>query len=282
MAIGTLAAIAIGAGAIGSAAISSGASSKAANAATDAANQSAAVQREQLQAAQNALNPYQKVGLPASGQINALLGLGGDTPASVDWNAYAQANPDLMAAYNAQGASPATVGWQGHASGNYGPAPTRPDLATFAQQWQQQHGGNLSPYTTPGQSAAQKAQAGYDIFKNTIGYNDTMNEAIRGVNSLYAGAGTIKSGAAIKGVQDRASQIARGTMGDYLGALGNQQALGLSAGSALAGVGQNYANSLTQINSNRADAIGNSALLNARNINNTIGGITNGIFKIGL
>jgi hypothetical protein len=207
MAIGTIAAIALGAGAIGSAVIGSGATKSAANAATNAADTSAAVQREQLGAAQTALNPFIAAGQPASANINALLGLGG--------------NP----------------------------------------------------------AAANQA---FDQYRGSTGYDFRLNQGLDAVNSGYAGAGTIKSGAAMKGISDYGQGMASQEFGNYLNALGNQQALGLSGASALAGVGQNYANSIGNINSNKADAIGNAALAGAANTNSLISGLTAGIFKYGV
>lgn len=262
MAIGTLAAVALGAGALGSAALSAGAAGKASRAATDAANQSAAVQREQLQAAQNALSPYQGLGVPAGNTINALLGLGGGQ----DWNAYLQSNPDV-AQYYADN--------RGALGGQFA---TPQDYA----KWHYNNFGQTEGRSVPQATSSDAAAHAYDIFKNSIGYQNTMDEAMRGVNSLYAGAGTIKSGAAIKAAQDRAANIAQGTLGNYLGYLGNQQGLGMSAGSALAGVGQNYANSMGNIYSQKADAVGNAALTNAANINSLVGTLGAGIFKYGM
>lgn len=78
MAIGTLAAIAIGAGTIGSAAIGAGASNKAANAATQAADQSAAVQREIYQSNKALLTPNIDRGNWAGNAFSGILGLNSD------------------------------------------------------------------------------------------------------------------------------------------------------------------------------------------------------------
>lgn len=207
MAIGTLAAIAIGAGAIGSAAISSGASGRAADAASQSAEISAAEQRAAREKAYATLDPFIKGGTAAGGRINALLGLGGD-----------------MAA----------------------------------------------------------ARQGFDQYRRSTGYQFRLGEGMNALNSGYAGAGTIQSGAAIKDAVRYGQNFASGEFGNYLGALGNQQGIGLQAGGAAAGVGVNTANSLGQIYSNRADAIGNAALANAQNVNSLIGTLGAGIFKYGV
>lgn len=206
MAIGTLAAVAIGAGALGSAAISSSATKKASKAQTAAADQSAAVQREQFQAAQTALGPYQQAGVPATNTINAMLGLGGD------------------------------------------PA---------------------------------KAQQAFRTYLTNSDYGFQLDRGANALNSGYAGAGTIKSGAAMKGLENFRQGLQQGYRNEFMNALGNQQGVGLSGASALAGVGQNYANSLGTINAQRADGIGNAALMNASNMNSLIGGISGGILRLG-
>ncbi len=260
MAITTLGAIALGVGAIGgvaSAAIGSSATNRATDAATQAANQSAAVQREQLQAARTALQPYYNAGVPATNAINALLGLGGTTaqtpaPAQTPASAFGPTGPRGLGSL--------------FGSNNLGvtTTPTTP-TATPA---------------VPAQTAQQAAQAGFDTFRNSTGYQFRLGEGMNALNSGYAGAGTIKSGAAMRAATEYGQNLASQEFGNYLGALGNQQALGMSAGSAMAGVGQNYANSLTQINSDRASAIGNAALLGARNTSNAIGGFTSGLNNI--
>lgn len=273
--MGLAAVAAIGAvGAIGGGLIASSGAKSAANASAAAADRSSAVQQQIYGENKQTLAPYVQTGIPATQQINNLLGLGSGTPASVDWNAYAQANPDLMAAYNAQQQTPYYGGgWQADASGGYGQATTRPDLATFAQQWQQQHGGNLTPYTTPGQSAAQQAQAGFDLFKNSTGYDWRLKQGMNALNSGYAGAGTIKSGAAMKAAIDYGQGQASQEFGNYLGALGAQQGVGLQAAGAQAGVATNYANSLGNIYQQNGANQANAALAKA----NALGGAVNGV-----
>ena len=207
MAIGTLAAVALGAGAIGSAAISSGASGRASRAATQAADQSAAVQREIFGQNKQMLSPFVQTGNRAMGSVNALLGLGGNT--------------------------------------------------------------------------AQQRKA-FDTYRNSTGYQFRLGEGMNALNSGYAGAGTIQSGAAMRDAVEYGQNFASNEFGNYMGALGNQQGVGLQAGGAAAGVGVNTANSLGQIYQNRADTIGNAALANASNINSLIGTGMAGILKYGV
>lgn len=281
-------------GAIGGGLIAAGGAKDAANTSAAATDRSAQVQQDIYNQNKATLAPYVATGQPAMAQINNLLGLGTDDPATVDWNAYANGNADLMAAYNAQPnswvgqsindirANPTmgtTLGAMGGIfgrafGGNMGPG-TKPDLATFAQQWQKQHGGDLTAYTTPGQTAAQKAQAGLDLFKNATGYNFRVNEGMNALNSGYAGAGTIKSGAAMKAAVDYGQGMASQEFGNYLNALGNQQGLGFSAASAQAGVGQSYANSLGNIYMQNGANQANASLAKASALGNGLAGVAN-------
>jgi hypothetical protein len=254
MAIGTLAAIAIGAGALGSAVIGSKASSKAAKAATNASDQSAAVQREQLAVAQNALSPYAQAGIPASQNINALLGL---TPTQ----------PTPQPATGMQGFAPTNYGFEGLDGG----------MGRFNQIGQPGQGQTVGAPAQNAPAGPASAQNAFQQYLGSTGYQFRLGEGQRSLNAGYAGAGTLQSGAAAKALQKYGQDYATNYFNDYLAQLGNQQGVGLSAGSALAGVGQNYANSLTQINSNKADAIGNAALSNSRNISNIFGGISSAV-----
>lgn len=273
MAIGTIAAIALGAGAIGSAAINKSASNKAADAATQAADQSAQVQREQLQAAQQALSPYQQAGIPATNAINALLGL---SPTAT----YSQPTqqPNALAAYG-QPQTAATEGawWQrGDLNGeDYGQ-----NLPwTYGQGMDPNGSGQMS--ATNSVSTQISPQTAFDNYRNSTGYQFRLNQGMNAVNSGWAGRGLLQSGAALKSLNDYGQGMASAEFGNYLGALGNQQALGQSSASALAGVGQNYANSLASINSSKADAIGNAALLNARNTSGMFNSLASGILRYG-
>lgn len=188
------------AGAVGSAVIGGKAASNAAKATQQAADQSAAVQREIYGQNRQTLSPFVQAGLPATQNINALLGLEGDMGA---------ANQDFR-----------------------------------------------------------------DYIANS-NYAFDLGEGLRGIAGNYAGAGTVKSGDAIrKGIQFR-DNLQRGYRGEYMNALGNQQAMGLSAGSALAGVGQGYANSLGNIYQANGANQANAALVKGQNTANAINAFAN-------
>lgn len=107
-----------------------------------------------------------------------------------------------------------------------------------------------------------------NAFKNFIGNSDygfQFGEGANRVNSGYAGAGVLQSGAAMKGLEDYRQNLQKGYRGEFNQLLGNQQAVGLSAGSALAGVGQNYVNTISANNNNAGTAAANAALVKGAN-----------------
>lgn len=287
MAIATGTAIALGATALASgasAAMGANASKKASNAAERSAAESAGLQREQYNQNANALAPYVNAGVPATQQINALLGLGGvstlpgatSAATTPDYAAYVRSSPDLVQDFQ-------------KVAGKYGNDPN-----AFGQyHWNRfgQFEGRNLPTSGGAQAAApqpaaattqQAAEAAFDTFRNNTGYQFNLNEGLDAVRGGFSGGGTLQSGAALKALQQRGSSIADGTFYNYLGALGNQQGVGLSAASAQAGVGQGFANSMSQINANRADAQGNAALLNAQNTGNALQGLAStGAYLVG-
>lgn len=91
-------------GIIGGASVIGGISQSKANkratrAQQQAADQSIAEQRRQFDAMQRLLQPYVNAGGPA---LAGLMDLAGLSPATTNWTAYAQSNPQLMAAFQAQ------------------------------------------------------------------------------------------------------------------------------------------------------------------------------------
>lgn len=139
MAVGTLIA---GAATIGGSLLSSGAAKYAANAQAQSNAQAIEEQRRQFDRVQQLLSPYAQGG---TGAFQQLLALAGAAPQQTNWQAYAQSNPALMQAFNAQRINPYGGGTQ--------------DLATFAQQWQQRNDprADLAKFQTGGAQAQQQA-----------------------------------------------------------------------------------------------------------------------------
>lgn len=276
MAIGTAAAIGLGLAGVGSAvgAISGNKAAKnAANAQRDASAANTALARDIYGQNKAVLNPYVQRGNVAGETMNALLGLGGTVPQAANTNTanalaqYQGANPDTSGVRTMRG----PTGWNaldnaleqsGYFKNNPAPAPATQAPAT---------GG------TPGQTPQQAAQNAFDIFRNSTGYQFRLGEGLDAVNSNAFGAGIGQSGAALKALQEYGQNFASNEFGNYMGYLGNQQGVGLGAGSALAGVGQNYVNTISNNNNNAAAAAGNAALAQRNPWANALGTLGGGI-----
>lgn len=81
----------------------------------------------------------------------------------------------------------------------------------------------------------------YEQFRNSTGYQNIFDEAMRGVTSNAASRGLLGSGATLRASQDRAGQLAQQQYQNYLQQLlqGSQTSLntGMGAGQVVAGVG---------------------------------------------
>ncbi len=231
-------------------------SSKAQQAATDA---NIALQKDIYGQNKSALSPFMERGNAAGNAINALLGLGGQAPA--------QPQPSALSAFG--GTGQIYEGMDGAQGQPYGA------LAGFNPGWMQQQGPEVAaPQPATAQISPQQAATdAYNIFKQSTGYVDRLNEGYRATNAGYAGRGLVQSGAAQKALLKYGQQQASNEFGNYLGYLGNQQGVGLSGASALAGVGQNYANNVGSINQNQAQFAGQAAVARANNSNSLITGI---------
>lgn len=270
MAIGTLTAIGLGLGAVGAIA-SSSAQKKAANTAaqtaqntTDANN---ALARDIYGQNQQALAPFMQRGNVAGSYLNAMLGLPSSSAATVPMTG--------------QQGLPSNVPNQMIRSGN--------------DYWQDSPGGmNFSFQTRPPaqyQTTATAQQPGVSIgdaqnaFGNYIKNSDYGFQFATGanqVNSGYAGNGTVKSGAAMKALEDYRQNLQSGYRGEYMNALGNQQGVGLSGANALAGVSTNFGNTIAANNNAAGTAAANAALAKGNNsFGNVLGMIGGGLYGYG-
>lgn len=154
-----------------------------------------------------------------------------------------------------------------------------------------QNTANLKPSMDRGNAAgdamnalllgdATQHQAAFDRFRSSTGYDFRLSAGLDALQSQAAARGSLRTGDTLKALQDYAQETASGEFGNYLGYLGNQQGVGLSAGSAIAGVGQGYANALTANNNNAANAATNNALLKSAANNQMWGGIASAGTKI--
>ncbi len=242
-------AAAIGVGAVASVAggvIASGGAKSAANASAAASDRASQVQQQIYGENKQLIQPFVNTGTAAMGNINALLGI---TPTQAPTQTGTTASP--------------VVG--NHSLGTLfnAPQPGQQNAATTPTS------GTINT-AQPTQPTAQQA---FDTYRNSTGYQFRVGEGMNAINSGYAGAGTLQSGAAMRAINDYGQGMASQEFGNYLNALGNQQGLGLSGASALAGVGQNYANSLGNIYQQNGANQANAALAGA----NAMGGAINNI-----
>lgn len=305
MAIGTAAAIGLGVAGVGSvigAKAQSKAAGQAADASVQASRENAALMRDIYGQNKDVLSPFIQRGNVAGDHINALLGLGG-TPGGQQQGGPAAMSMPQMGDINALSRTytpPATTpgdnlgtgfeappySWAGDRGvftprGGYGGSPGQPQYIPPQAQGLQGSGVQTAG---GGQTAQQAAESAFDIFRNSTGYQFRVNEGQDSLNSGFGASGTLQSGAALKALDDYRQNMASNEFGNYMGYLGNQQGVGLSAGSALAGVGQNYANSMAMNNNNAASAIGNAALVKGQNnpFGNALGMIGGGMFQYGM
>lgn len=245
---------AIAVGTIGSSVVGSKASKKASQAAQAAADQSAQVQREIYGENKEILSPYTQRGNTAGNYLNAFLGIPGQTvapPAPATGNILSGGMANIPGIGSVQIPGGTGANWLA-ALGGQVPQPAGTTAAPA--------NGVLAQAVTPGD-----AQGAFRSFIQNSDYGFQFGEGSNAVNSGYAGAGTLQSGDAMRALEDYRQNLQQGYRGEYLGLLGNQQGVGLSAGSALGGVGQNYANSLGNIYTNAGDAKANAALSRAAN-----------------
>lgn len=218
--------------------VSSNAASKAAKAQTQSAEIAAAEQRAAREELRRLLAPYQSAGIPALQEQMNLLGI---APQQTNWAAFAQSNPELMAAYNAQGGGGQTINVMGQQITIPG-GPKMP-LEQFAQQWHQSKGGDLSRFQTGG---AQGQQQAINQFEQSPMFQSLARQGEEAILQNASATGGLRGG------------NVQGALAQFRPALLNQQ---------LQQQFQNLAG-ITKIGQNSAAGIGESSQLAATNIGN--------------
>jgi len=270
---------------IGAAALSSSAQNKAANQAADSAANTAAqnnaLQREVYGENKAILDPYVQRGNAAGSAINSLLGIAGTAPASggsnalagPEWSQYLAANPDVQAE------------WKGNAFDDGYASPE-----AFAQWHYQNYGqneGRAAPSVTAPTAADPNAPAGtvtatpqsaaFQNYLNSTGYQFQMDQGTKAINQGYAARGALQSGAAMKALQTYGQNTGASYFDRYLSLLGNQQGVGLTGASAVAGVGQNYANTVSANNNNSSAAAQDAYAARGNAMSGLYGSIAGGV-----
>jgi hypothetical protein len=131
-------------------------------------------------------------------------------------------------------------------------------------------GGTTPPPATGGTTAhppttgSSSALGAFQQFYNSPTYQVPLKAGLEAVNTGYAAKGALESGAAMKAISDYGAGNAAGALGTYMDNLYRQEALGVSASSALAGVGQNLVSNVSANNTNAGNAAANAQLANGQ------------------
>jgi len=214
------------AGAIGGGLIAAGGAKSAAKSQAQSNAQAIAEQQRQFDRVQQLLSPYVQAG---NSGLSNLLALTGAAPVQTNWQAYAQSNPALMQAFQAQQGTPRTINFNGQQITIPGMGGGTQDLATFAQQWQQQNdpNANLSQFQTGGAAAQRQAIAGIE---SSPLFQSLLQQGEQGILQNASATGGLRGG------------NVQGALAQFRPAMLNQQIQQQLANfSGLASLGQNAA-----------------------------------------
>lgn len=256
------------------------AASKAAGVAADTSAQNNALAREIYGKNEGYLAPYAQQGINASNALNDFYGLTPQQPAQQTMqqpNALSQFMPSGMIFEGMDG----PMGGRG-----------RENMAGDLFQRPMDYGG-VGPYAVgggiggglPQNTATVQAPSSADAFKRFIQNSDyafQFGEGANRVNSGYAGAGTLQSGAAMKAMEGFRQNLQSGYRGEWANGVANQQGIGLGGASALAGVGGNYVGQVSANNNNAGTAAANAALAKQNGFANALGMFGGGILSGGI
>ena len=138
---------------------------------------------------------------------------------------------------------------------------------------------------TPGTAAPGAAGGGaldaFDRFRQGTNYQWRLNEGANILNSKAAALGHFESGAADKALLKYGQNFASNELSNYMNLLAGQQAMGLSAAGAVAGVNTSYAGNVAAQNMNAGNSAANAALIGGQATANMWGGVGQGIGQIG-
>lgn len=249
MAIGTLAALAIGGGLAGSAAISANASSKAGKAVASAADAAAQLQNQQFEKQLALMMPGYNRAEQAAGVYGAALGLpsmtggskvyGAAAPAA-DYSGYMTANPDVMQAYQA---------------GQFGDL----SMTDAAQQHFMQYGqseGRAAPVATPAPTIGEQVM-------QTPGYQAQLDQGLKAIDRAAPLVGGMYSGRRMKALNDYGQNTFGSYYNDWLNRVGavsgQSQPIASNIGQAGAAAATNAGGLMVQGANARANAALNSA-----------------------
>jgi hypothetical protein len=116
--------------------------------------------------------------------------------------------------------------------------------------------------------ARAQQEAALATWRGATGYQDQFNQGQKAVTGALGNKGLLDSGAAQKALTKYGQSAANQSFGNYYSMLAGQQGVGLTAASAQAGIGQNYANAVSNNNNIASETVSNAALAKAGILNN--------------
>ncbi len=152
----------------------------------------------------------------------------------------------------------------------------------------QQTTGRLDPYSQSGLQAQgyynallglpssvsqEDAQGAFNNYLSNFGFDSELENGSRAIIGNQASRRLLGSGSTLKSLQRFGLGLRDQYRGNFLNSIGNQQAGGLQAASALAGVGSQYTGQVSANNNQNAANIGNAALARAGSNTNFLSGL---------
>lgn len=280
-------AVIAGGAAIGSAAIANNGQKKAAQAAQQGNDASLAVQRDIYNQNAAALAPWQQSGLTANNYYMAALGIpqGNQVTTPTPGTATAGMPTGQWAPGMTTDGTPGSASRYGMSADQLNSFNNSANMATGSSAldlMRAQVARGTAPTTLQpssngtvfggSQQSVNPGQA-FDAFRNSTGYNFRLDQGQNALNSGYAGAGLVRSGAALQGLNDYSQNMASAEFNNWLGALEGASNRGLGAASAQAGVGQSYANNVSNLNASNAATQAQLALARSQTTAGAIGAL---------
>ena len=256
---------------------SSRASSNAAEAQVESNDAAIAEQRAARLRAEQLLQPYAQAGTPALQQLMAIAGIGGQG-GGTDWNAYAQSNPELMAAYNAQGRFGGIGGrFEGdpetgqffNFGGGAGSGPQ--SLEQFAQQYYNQNGGDISQFQSGGADAAQAAAISQQ--ENSPFFQSLVARGEDAILQNASATGGLRGGNTQAALAQFRPQMLNQFIEQQYGRLSGIASLGQNAAAGAGNIGLQTAANTGNILMNSGAARAGNSIAQGNAFNNAIGGL---------
>lgn len=247
------------------------AASRAADAQVKAAQLAIDEQRRQFDTTQQNFAPYLSSGTAALSGINALLGISTPVTRTVDWEAYARANPDVMDYYSSHNGRDLFTKGDSMSLADYGKA--------HYDAYGAPQGRDLTPFTTTTGGEVDQ-QGAIDALRASPLYQSLYRNGEEAILSNAAATGGLRGGNTQSSLYNLGADTLSSVIQNQLSNLGGIANMGMGSAGQLGQFGANTAanigNSLTQQGQAQAGAALTRGGINAANWNN-IGGTLDSI-----